>query len=88
MESNRSPKFHAWLKFAWPIALILGVLVRWLSDMVPEIIRLCGIRLSAGDRVVCAVCELIGDTLLALGAVLAIVFFKDIAVQIKKRLRF
>ena len=88
VESNRSPKFHAWLKFAWPIALILGVLVRWLSDMVPEIIRLCGIRLSAGDRVVCAVCELIGDTLLALGAVLAIVFFKDIAVQIKKRLRF
>ena len=88
VESNRFPKFHAWLKFAWPIALILGVLVRWLSDMVPEIIRLCGIRLSAGDRVVCAVCELIGDTLLALGAVLAIVFFKDIAVQIKKRLRF
>lgn len=88
VESNRIPKFHAWLKFAWPIALILGVLVRWLSDMIPEIIRLCGIRLSAGDRVVCAVCELIGDTLLALGAVLAIVFFKDIAVQIKKRLRF
>ena len=77
-----------WLKFAWPTILILGAVVRWLSDMVPEIIRLCRVRLSLEDQAVCAICELAGDALLVIGFVLAILSFTNFAAQIRKRLGF
>lgn len=77
-----------WLRLTWPCVLILGVFIRWLSDMIPEIIRLCGIYLSAEDCTICTICDLVGDALLALGAILAIIYFRGFVAQIKRKLGF
>lgn len=62
--------FAGFLKVASCTLLALGILILWLSDMIPEIIVLCGVKLSTDDAMVVSICELVGKGLLAIGGML------------------